>query len=1279
MAYDGTLKFDTSLDTKGVTSGIKNLAGTLISAFAGTQILSAIGNLSSSILGIGTNFEAAMSRVSAIAGAYGSDLSKLTEQAKKLGADTAFSAQEAAAGMENLASAGFSVADIMSAMPGLLDMAAVSGGDVGAAAEIAANALNGFDISAENAAHIADVFARAAADTNAETLDMGEAMKYVAPVAHAMGLSLEETAAAIGIMSDAGIKGSQAGTSLRGALARLAKPTTAMSAVMNELGISFYDAQGNMLPLEEQVVMLKDSFAGLTQEQQNNALVTLFGQESLSGMMALIEAGPDKLDSLTTSLINSDGAAKQMATTIQDNLKGDVEALSGSFETLGIQIFERFNLPLREAVQAGSQAIDELSNELSAPEMKKNIDNIANALSDFAGLVIDLATGAIKALITVFGTLAEYMYNIIPAVAAVAASLLAFNTIAVMTEMVAALAAGFTVLESAMLAIPIVMNLVTAAQAAFAAATLALSGPFMPLIAAIGAVTFVLANYLININKATEEEKALKKETKDLASANDALLNSIGNTAAKYDEVNRNMSAEAETAKSLADRLFKMSDAEKKTAEGQARMKMYVDGLNKAMPDLNLAFDKQGRIINSVTGELYSNADALKDVINANKLKLEQQAAEERYVELLKEEFELKEQQAVTEANIRDIRERIDSGEIRESKVKKELKELVEQQALYTTELGKNAEEQAALDAVYAEVIKKQQEQNQLLTESEQALADTSEAVKDYASITHDSVYDFIESLGLSDDALESNMKTLEKYSSEVANIFSKLEAGAAKSFEEIKSTLEFNIKAMEDWSENMAILAERGIDEGLLQQLREGGPEARLTVAALVNATDEELAELETLMVGAAQASTNAFLVEIGEAAKTVPAETAMLISETKQAMDMAVEEGNFAETGANILNKVLQSISNDATLSDSARAKIEEIRTAIQEASLSGDFESSVLPILAQMSEALSSDETVPDSLKLLWDTSKSEFENHLSTNNLADSGETIVQQISDSVEQSDKLSKALGTQLKHSRDKFAEIVNQSDFDQTGDKAMENTARGINDSNYVELAISAKMSEAKELSVNEVTNSNFEETGEQIVTAQSDGISQNDAADKAITETVQEIYKTADEEIEDLEFWQLGEAIVSGMIEGINNSMSKLKAAAIELARAAYESARAELDINSPSRKFRYLAEMTVKGYEDGLQGGEVKWEKAFSKMVADAVATVDAQHYRVASAHAENIINNSTRTVNGGNLTFEPGSIVFNEASINNSIDRKKLGRDIAIETDKQIRLRGGLIPR
>lgn len=346
---------------------------------------------------VGGDFEEQMSRVKAISGATGDTFEQMKQQAIDLGAKTAFSAKESAAGMENLASAGFSAQEIMKAMPGLLDLAAVSGGDVALASENTATALRGFGLEASEAGHVADVFARAAADTNAEVGDMGEALKYVAPVANSMGISLEETAAAIGIMSDAGIKGSQAGTTLRGALSRLARPTKAMQDTMDNLGVSFYGADGKMKPLKTQVELLKKAFEGLTPEQQQNALVTLYGQESLSGMMALIDKGPDSLGKLTKSLKDSDGAADDMARTMQDNMNSSIEQMFGAFESAAIVIQKILAPSIKKVADAISGLVEKF---VSAPESTQRLVVAIGAIAIAIGPVLYALGMLVKAFQT---------------------------------------------------------------------------------------------------------------------------------------------------------------------------------------------------------------------------------------------------------------------------------------------------------------------------------------------------------------------------------------------------------------------------------------------------------------------------------------------------------------------------------------------------------------------------------------------------------------------------------------------------------------------------------------------------------------------------------------------------------------------------------------------------------------------------------------------------------------------------------------------------------------
>ncbi len=412
---DGTLVIKTGLDDSGIRSDLNKLGS--LATKGGAVAVKAIAAVSAALVAAGgfavktgMDFESQMSRVKAISGATGEDFEKLKEQAIELGASTAFSASEAAEGMENLASAGFTTAEIMEAMPGMLDLAASSGEDLASSSDIAASTLRGFGLAASDASHVADVLAKNAADTNAAVADTGEAMKYVAPVAKAMGIEFEETAAAIGIMADAGIKGSQAGTTIRGALSRLVKPTKKMTETMDELGLSFFDSEGKMLSLTDMTAMLQDKTSGLTDEQRNNAMVTLFGQEALSGMLALVDAGPEKISSLTESYKNSDGAAKDMAKTMQDNLKSTLEEVGGAAETMAIRFYDSVSGDLKGAAE---EAIVYINSITSAFESGGLEGAITKAGDIFAELAVKAAQQAPKMVDSAVSLIEAFVSGII--------------------------------------------------------------------------------------------------------------------------------------------------------------------------------------------------------------------------------------------------------------------------------------------------------------------------------------------------------------------------------------------------------------------------------------------------------------------------------------------------------------------------------------------------------------------------------------------------------------------------------------------------------------------------------------------------------------------------------------------------------------------------------------------------------------------------------------------------------------------------------------------------
>lgn len=401
---DGKIVIETKLDSSGIESGLSKISGIAskglkVATTAITGTATALAGVATAAIKVGSDFEAQMSRVQAISGATGDELESLKNQAIQLGADTAFSAKEAAEGMENLAAAGFTTTEIMDAMPGMLNLAAAAGEDLAASSDIAASTLRGFGLEASDAAHVADVLAENANRTNSSVAETGEAMKYVAPLARAAGISMEETAAAIGIMANAGIQGSQAGTTLRGALSRLSRPTDAMTAAMDELGVSFYDSNGKMKSLTEQVGMMRKATEGMTDEQKNNYLVTLYGQEALSGMLALMNEGEDTLGDLTDAYESCDGAAEKAAKTMQDNLKGAIEQLGGSAETLGIIFYESVSDNLKEAVKVVNDSVDDITDAFTKGGLDKAIEQAGDEFADLAVMAADHAPDMVDAAI----------------------------------------------------------------------------------------------------------------------------------------------------------------------------------------------------------------------------------------------------------------------------------------------------------------------------------------------------------------------------------------------------------------------------------------------------------------------------------------------------------------------------------------------------------------------------------------------------------------------------------------------------------------------------------------------------------------------------------------------------------------------------------------------------------------------------------------------------------------------------------------------------------------
>lgn len=347
---------------------------------------------------VGADFEGQMARVGAIAGSSKKELKAMSDQAVDLGAKTSLSANEVAKGMEELAALGMNTNQIMAAMPGTISAAEASGADLATTASIMASTLNSFKLKASESAKVADILATAANDSAADVKYMGDALKYAGTPANALGVSLEDTSAAIEIMSNSGLEGSQAGTALRASFIRLAKPSEKASKQMEKMGIHLENSKGKFVGMPALIGQFKDELSGMSKAEKLASVAAIVGTEAASGFLALIEAGPKKLEKYSTSLKNSGGASKTAADKMKDNLKGSLEQLGGAFESLAIIIGNAFGPALRKLADAVTFVVDKIS------KLPKSVIVIGTILTGLAA--------TIPPLLILFGFMATSIVNI---------------------------------------------------------------------------------------------------------------------------------------------------------------------------------------------------------------------------------------------------------------------------------------------------------------------------------------------------------------------------------------------------------------------------------------------------------------------------------------------------------------------------------------------------------------------------------------------------------------------------------------------------------------------------------------------------------------------------------------------------------------------------------------------------------------------------------------------------------------------------------------------------
>ena len=329
----------------------------------------AIGGLGAASLKTTADFDTAMSKVSAISGATGEEFDKLRAKAREMGSKTKFSATEAADGFNYMAMAGWKTEDMLDGIEGIMNLAAASGEDLALTSDIVTDALTAFGLEAKDAGHFADILASASSNANTNVAMMGETFKYCAPIAGALGFSAEDTAEAIGLMANAGIKSTQAGTSLRSIMNNLSKDFTISGKNIGDVTIATTNADGSMRSLSSIIADCRSAFNGLTESEKAQVAQQLVGKNAMSGFLALMNAAPKDVEKLQSAIANCDGASLEMAETMQDNLGGQLTILKSQLQELAIS-FGDILMPVVRAIVGKLQVFIDKLNGMSEGQKK---------------------------------------------------------------------------------------------------------------------------------------------------------------------------------------------------------------------------------------------------------------------------------------------------------------------------------------------------------------------------------------------------------------------------------------------------------------------------------------------------------------------------------------------------------------------------------------------------------------------------------------------------------------------------------------------------------------------------------------------------------------------------------------------------------------------------------------------------------------------------------------------------------------------------------------------
>lgn len=571
MALDGTLIFGTDIDDSGFEKGISSLtvaAGTAIGNIASSMvsaISSAVAEIPAKMVEVGSSFEASMSQVAATMGitSAAAEFDVLSDAAKKMGEATKFSASQAGEALNYLALAGYDAEKAVNALPTVLNVAAAGGMELAAASDMVTDAMSALGLETSQMADFSDKLAVTAQKSNTSVAQLGEAILTVGGTAKNLAGGVTEMNTVLGILADNGIKGAEGGTALRNVILSLTAPTSKAAGVIDDLGLAVFDNEGKMRSLQDIVYDLNDALSTMTDADKSQVLSDIFNKVDLKSVNALLGTSMERFDELSGYIDNCSGAAADMAQTMDDNLKGDLTIMQSALEGLGIAAYEKFQTPMRNAVQSVTEDIGTLSQSLTNGKLSNSFDKISNGISNIISSGAELlAEDIIPKAIDGASWFIDNFDNITTVAGAAAAAVVAYE---------------------------VATNGATVAQVAFNVA--ANANPYVLLASALVGVVTAVGLYIAKADSAIKTQEELQNE------ADAIITKSI---------------AEANTVERKAERYKTLYERYKETGEASLEMKLLAEELQELAPDSIKLIDEETGAYNELDNSINNVIDSLR-------------------------------------------------------------------------------------------------------------------------------------------------------------------------------------------------------------------------------------------------------------------------------------------------------------------------------------------------------------------------------------------------------------------------------------------------------------------------------------------------------------------------------------------------------------------------------------------------------------------------------------------------------------------------------------------